>query len=182
MDNTLKFTLDVIRNDDVVMHWLEERKLDWVPVVTNAINSILEGKTIVLITDQEREWFAEYIMSTMNKPSLDRPILPIVRLDKIYAHFDDINTGEKIDILDDMLSMSYKDDFFFWYIGKGNNKRADIAKRNEESFLWIMDEEIRNGFFLKSYDNWIEIKLLHLYRLFDKTLNAALFGEIDLSI
>jgi len=36
-----------------------------------------------------------------------------------------------------------------------------------------------NSFTLKSYDEMIDIKLLQLFRLFDKTLGAALFAEVD---
>jgi len=43
-----------------------------------------------------------------------------------------------------------------------------------------MDEEMTNSFTLRSYDELIDIKLLQLFRLFDKTISAALFAEIDL--
>jgi len=85
----------------------------------------------------------------------------------------------EIDIVDDMISLSYKEDYFFWYIGKGDDKRADIAKRKDSSYFWIFDEEYLNGFTLKSYDPMIDIKLLQLYKLFDASLNATIFGEVD---
>jgi hypothetical protein len=42
-----------------------------------------------------------------------------------------------------------------------------------------MDESFQNALRLRSFDPLIDIKLLQLYRLFDKTLGALLFGEID---
>ncbi len=84
-----------------------------------------------------------------------------------------------IDMIDDMLSISYKDDYFFWYIGKGEDKRVDIAKRKDNSFLWILDEEFHNAFTMKSYDPQLDIKLLQLFTLFNISLSAVLFGEVD---
>jgi len=43
-----------------------------------------------------------------------------------------------------------------------------------------MDEEVENSFLLRSSDEMLDIKLLQLYKLFDRTLSQALFGELDL--
>ena len=86
-----------------------------------------------------------------------------------------------IDILDDMLSLSYKDNYIFWYIGSGDDRRSDIAKRRDSSYFWIFDEEFHNAFTMKSYDSHLDIKLLQLYRLFNASLNAAMFGEVDVT-
>ena len=180
MQQLLKWTLDTIRSDEAMMSWLEEQRFEWTAAAAQAIRQIVNGRTIVLLSDYERKWFVEYITSSVNKPSLDRPIIPIVSLEQIYPYYDMIIGGEKIDILSDMLAMSYSDRYFFWYIGKGDDRRADIAKREDSSFLWIMDEDFQNAFPLKSYDTLLDIKLLHLYRVFDKTLNAVLFGEINI--
>ena len=87
-----------------------------------------------------------------------------------------------IDMLDGMLEISFKGDYFFWYIGRGDDKRADIAKRSDDSLLWLMDEDFQNAMPLRSYDEQIDIKLVQLYRLFDRTLSAALFGEVDVDV
>ena len=139
----------------------------------------MEGKTIVLITDRERKWFESYITGSVNKLSTDRPIIPIVSIDSIYTHYDDISGAKMIDMLDDMLSITYKEDYFFWYIGKGEDKRVDIAKRKDNSLLWIFDEDFQNAFTMKSYDSQLDIKLLQLFTLFNLSLNAVLFGEVD---
>jgi hypothetical protein len=82
-------------------------------------------------------------------------------------------------MLGDMLDITFKGEYLFWYIGKGDDRRADIAKRSTDSLLWIMDERFQNALVLRSHDPLIDIKLLQLYRLFDKTLSAVLFGEIN---
>ena len=175
------WTLEAIREDEAMMSWLEEFRFEWSASVKLAVEQMIEGKTVVLITDHDRDWFKHYVLSALNKPNLDRPILPIVSIDSLHSHYDLITGGEKIDMLSDMLSMAYNDNYFFWYVGKGEDARSDIAKREDASFLWIMDEDFQNAFPLKSYDTLLDIKLLHLYRMFDKTLNAALFGDIDLN-
>ena len=180
MQQLLKWTLESIRSDEAMMSWLEEQRFEWTAAAAQAIKQMLDGRTVIVVTDHERQWFSHYITSTLNKPTLDRPMLPIISLNHLYPHYDSITGGEKIDVLTDMLSMSYGEEYFFWYIGKGDDRRADIAKREDSSFLWIMDEDFQNAFPLRSYDKLLDIKLLHLYRIFDKTLNAVLFGEIDI--
>ncbi len=161
------------------MSWFEEHRFLWTPPIANAMDQMMEGKSIILITDHDRQWFAHYITSSLNKRSQDRPMIPVVCIDALYPHYDHISGGESIDMLVDMLDITYKGDYFFWYIGRGDDRRADIAKRSTNSLLWIMNENFQNALILQSYDPLIDIKLLQLYRLFDKTLNAVLFGEIN---
>ena len=179
MQNFEKWTLDAIRNDGASLSWLEEYRFDWTTIAELAISQVMEGKIIVLITDRERKWFESYIISSLNKLSPDRPIIPIVSMDSIYPHYDEVSGAKMIDMLDDMLSITYKEDYFFWYIGKGEDKRVDIAKRKDNSFLWIFDEDFHNAFTMKSYDSQLDIKLLQLFTLFNISLNAVLFGEVD---
>ncbi len=179
MQSFEKWTLDAIRSDGASLSWLEEYRFEWTTIVELAISQIMEGKTIVLITDRERKWFESYITGSVNKLSTDRPIIPIVSIDSIYTHYDDISGAKMIDMLDDMLSITYKEDYFFWYIGKGEDKRVDIAKRKDNSLLWIFDEDFQNAFTMKSYDSQLDIKLLQLFTLFNLSLNAVLFGEVD---
>ncbi len=181
MSNFAQWSLDVIREEGASLSWLEERRFDWTNPLSLALEQILSGKTIILITDEKRKWLETYILSSINTINLDRPLLPIVSIDSLYQHYGNISGGEMIDIVEDMISISYKDDYFFWYIGKGDDKRADIAKRKDSSYFWIFDEEFHNGFTLKSYDPMIDIRLLQLYKLFDASLSAAMFGEVDVS-
>lgn len=177
-----KWTLQAIRYDEAMMSWMEERRYDWVPLAAAALQKIISGNSIIIITDKDREWFGEYISYSLNKPDKNRPLIPVFQLKNIVPYIDNIKKDEDIDILYDMLNLSFKDDYFFWYIGKSDTFRSMIAKRKDDSFLWIMDEQMQNNFYLKSYDDLLDLKLFQLYRLFDKSLDAAIFGEIDLKL
>ena len=180
MPDFAQWSLDAIREEGGSLSWLEEYRFEWSKTTAFALEQILNGKTIILITDEKRKWFENYILSSMNGLFLERPLIPIISIDNIYTHYNSVSGGEIIDIIDDMISLSYKDDYFFWYIGKGDDKRSDIAKRKDESYFWIFDEDFNNAFTLKSYDTDLDIKLLQLYKLFDNTLSASLFGDLDL--
>jgi hypothetical protein len=181
MPDFAQWSLDAIREEGGSLSWLEEDRFEWSKTTAYALEQILNGKTIILITDEKRKWFENYILTSINGINLDRPFIPILGIDSIYTHYNAINGGEMIDMLDDMISQSYKNDYFFWYVGKGDDKRSDIAKRKDESYFWIFDEDFNNAFTLKSYDTSLDIKLLQLYKLFNASLNAAMFGEVDAS-
>ncbi|WP_187648189.1 HobA family DNA replication regulator [Nitrosophilus labii] len=177
-----KWTLNAIRYDETMMSWMEERRYDWVPLASSALEKIVSGYSIILITDKEREWFAEYILYSINKPNKNRPFVPTYILKDIIPYIDNIKKEEDIELLYDMINLSFKEEYFFWYIGKGDTPRSMIAKRKDDSFLWIMDEQMQNNFYLKSYDDTLDLKLFQLFRLFDKSLDATIFGEIELKI
>ncbi len=179
MPDFAQWSLDAIREEGGSLSWLEEYRFEWSKTTAFALEQILSGKTVILITDEKRKWLEQYILSSINSVLLDRPLIPIISIDSIYTHYNNLSGGEMIDMLDDMIALSYKDDYFFWYIGKGDDKRSDIAKRKDESYFWIFDEDFNNAFTLKSYDSVLDIKLLQLYRLFDASLSATMFGEVD---
>jgi hypothetical protein len=176
-----QWSLDAIREEGGSLSWLEELRFEWSKTTAYAIKQILKGKTIVLIVEEKHNWLENYILSSINSAKLERPLIPIISIDDIYKHFNSVNGGEMLEIVDDMISISFKEEYFFWYIGKGDDKRSDIAKRKDSSYFWIFDEEFNNAFTLKSYDTDLDIKLLQLYKLFDSSLNAAMFGEVDAS-
>ena len=181
MQDFAHWSLDAIRSEGASLSWLEENRFDWVIPTAACLQKILEGKTIVLITDKKRQWLERYILEKINSPQIDRPLIPIVSIESVYTHFDSINSGEMIDMLEDMLRLSFGERFIFWYIGRGEDKRADIAKRRDDTYFWIFDEDYQNSFKLNSHDTHLDIKLLQLYRLFDTSLAAAMFGEIDVT-
>lgn len=175
------WSLDAIREEGGSLSWLEELRFEWSKTTAYALEQMLSGKSIILIVDEKRKWLEQYILSFLNSTALERPLIPIISIDSIYRHYDIVDGGEMMDIVDDMISISFKDDYFFWYIGKGDDKRSDIAKRKDNSYFWIFDEDFNNAFTLKSYDTDLDIKLLQLYKLFNSSLNAAMFGEVDAS-
>ncbi len=176
-----QWSLDAIREEGSSLSWLEEQRFEWSKTTAYALEQVLEGKSIILITDEKRNWLEQYILSSLNSESPNRPLIPIVSIDALFVHYGSISGGEMIDVVDDMISLSHKDDYFFWYIGKGDDKRSDIAKRKDNSYFWMFDEDFNDAFTLKSYDKHLDIKLLQLYKLFDASLNATMFGEVDAS-
>jgi hypothetical protein len=181
MQDFAHWSLDAIRTEGASLSWLEELRFEWVSPTASCIYEILNGKTVILITDGKREWFEKYILHTINSDKPDRPLVPIINIESIYPHYDQVNGGEMIDMIDDMIRLSFGNEYIFWYIGRGEDKRADIAKRRDESYLWIFDEDYQNSFKLNSYDSHLDIKLLQLFRLFNQSLSAAMFGEVDVA-
>lgn len=179
MQQLLKWTLDAIREDGSMMSWMEENRFEWVPLAASALENIISGHTIIILTDKEREWFGSYILSSINKPGKNRPLLPFMSFGAIFADTENIKNDEDMQLLEDMLSLSFPGGYNFFYIGKSDDKRAEIAKRKDNSFLWIMDEHFQNSFYFNSNDELLDMKLIQLMRLFDKSIDAALFAEID---
>ena len=181
MQDFAQWSLDAIREEGASLSWLEELRFEWVIPTSACLYEILSGKTLILITDGKREWFEKYILQKINAQRPDRPLIPIINIESIYPYYDSLEGGEMIDMLEDMLRLSFGDRYIFWYIGRGEDKRADIAKRRDDTYFWIFDEDYQNSFKLNSYDSHLDIKLLQLYRLFDQSLNAAMFGEVDVT-
>ena len=158
---------------------MEEHRFAWAPLVNSAVSQILEGKTVLILTDESRQWFAKYILQQINEIEKNRPLLPFYNLSGCFPNLHTIKSTEDIRLLEDMLDISYPNGYFIWYIGKGDHPFTKIAYRNDDNFLWLMDEEAQNSFHLRSADPILDIKLLQLYNLFDETLSAVLFGELD---
>ncbi len=173
-----QWTLKTVRYDKSMMSWLEERRYEWIPLASDALQRIVSGCAILLLTDDERDWYANYIITTLNKPLRNRPFIPIYSFKALVPNLKELKTADQLDLLFDMLDMSFES-YFIWYIGKVNAAHyVNIAKRREDSFLWIMDTDMQNNFSLKSYDELLDIKLMQLFRLFDKSIDAAIFGEV----
>jgi hypothetical protein len=174
------WTLEQIRKKGAAMSWMEERRFDWVPIVASAIEHLMGARTMLLVTDRDREWFARYTLTTLNRFNTDRPLLPIISLGTIFPYLDKVNDSEQLKILEDMLSLAFPNDYIFFYIGKGADPRAQIAKGKNDSLLWLLDETAQNAFSLRSDDDELDIKLIQMLKLFDKSIDAILFSEVDI--
>ena len=180
MQEFTNWTVDTIRSDKLLGAWLEERKFDWLPLVSQTIINIIDkNKSVLIITDDEHDWFMRYILTNINKKKLSRPYFPFYAFNSFHSNIDNIKTENDIELIKDMLSISFPNGYFFWYIGKSQSKRANLAKFTSKPLLWIMDEELPNSFVLRSSDESLDMKLLQMYRLFDKTLSGVLFAEVD---
>ena len=179
MQKLLKWTLDTIREEDC-FSWMEEYRYEWAPLVKSAVSQVIEGKTVLIVTDEAHEWFAKYIVSSVNDMSKHRPLLPFYQLAYNFPNLHNIQSTADTHLLEDMLDISYPNGYFIWYIGRGDHPFTKLSYRNQDNFLWVLDEEVQNAFTLRSSDRYLDTKLLQLYNLFDATLSASLFGDLDL--
>jgi hypothetical protein len=179
VNELLQWTLDTVRADSFALGWLEERRFEWAPLAHNCLQSLMAGQPVVIVTDNERAWFADYIVSGINKRSKNRPVLPIFSLRAMAAGIE--NSPDKNGFGDylDMMDIALKD-YIFWYVGRFDDKMASLAKKRDDSFLWIFDERLQNSFYIRSFDDLLDFKLLGMARLFDKTIDAVMFGDIVL--
>ena len=180
MQKFLQWTLEAIREDDALMSWMEEKRFEWVPLASSALKSVLLGHTFIILTDKKREWFGKYLSQSLNNFDKNRPLLPIVSLDELCINIDEANSKEKISMIEDMLTVAFPNGYTFFYIGQSSSQRAKIVKHSERNFLWVMDEQLQNSFYLNSNDDLLDIKLIQLARLFDKSIDAVLFNEISM--
>ncbi len=182
MQEFVQWSLDAIRAKGATYSWIEEIRFEWATPTAKTLSSILEGKTVIIIVDEEREWFKEYILSNINNNFLQRPLVSVVSIDDICRKFKNVSLVSELDMIEDMINMAFNDEYIYWYIGRGDDKKADLPKRKSDSYLWIFDEDYQNSFRLNSYDKDVDIKLLQLYKIFDESLSCAIFGEVDVSI
>jgi len=177
----INWTVETIRKrENFIGSWMEDRKFDWIPLVSQAITNIIDKqKSVLIITDNEYEWFMSYILTSINKKQLNRPYMPFYSFNSFISNLDNIKTESDMELLHDMLNISFPNGYFFWYIGKSSSRRSHFAKISKQPFLWLMDESLSNSFFLESTDENIDIRLLNMYRLFNKTLDAVLTCEIE---
>jgi hypothetical protein len=178
MQELLGWTLNAIRNRSE-FGWLEERRFEWVPLVQNCLNIAMNGSAVIIITDKERTWFSNYLVKTLNKPSKNRPVLPFFSIKCLLPGLTGLSTNETFEAYTDMLDIVFKN-YIFWYIGRSDDKMASFAKEREDSFLWLFDEIMPNSFYLKSYDEALDSKLISLASLFDKTIDAVMFSKVKL--
>ncbi|WP_169777074.1 HobA family DNA replication regulator [Campylobacter mucosalis] len=170
-------------NDTIIKEGLnatmQEFRVEWIALLSSRLKYLLEGRVFIVITDEERSWFESYILKRINR-SVARPLLPFVSLKALYQHIDEINSSEQISLLEDMLSLTFPNGYVFFYIGKNIDKRANIAKNSEDSYMWLFDEQTHNSISLNSNDENLDIKLMQLFKLFDKSIDAVLLNQASL--
>jgi len=180
MKELLGWTLETIREDGSDFSWMEESRFDWAPLVRSAVSKIVEGQTLLLITDDKRDWYAEYILATINSYENSRPFIPIYNLKSCFPNVSRATDAQSMELVEDMLDISYPNGYFIWYIGDSRDNNSRFAYRNDDNFLWIMNDKMPNAFPFRDSDTLLDIKLIQLYKLFDKTLEAILYGQISL--
>ncbi len=180
MQSFSSWTTQQIREGGFCVSWIEERLYEWITITARAINNIVNAHTYLVLTDSDREWLESYLINKINKKGFSRPPLPVISLKSIYPHIDSLNSSDDIELLNDMLSILFPNGYSFFYVGDGTHKRAKIAKAKDDSLLWLFDERVQNSLYLSSNDRDIDIKLMQLVDLFDKSVDVILFNEVDI--
>ncbi len=172
-----RFVIDYIRKHSI--KWMEERRLDFVPLLSPFLSQIIEGKSILIVTDEEREWYATYLINKINSFNEFKPsFLPVFELKKTVPQITMARHPEQFDLIEDMLSIAFED-YIFWYIGKETNL-LKFARRKDHSFFWIMDNDLSRNFYLKSIDKNLDKKLLDLADIVNECIKSAILGEIEI--
>ena len=160
------------------LEWLEDRKEDWTPLLASKLKFLHDGFAFIVICDDERSWFSEYIIKKINSSTTSRPLLPFFSLRSLYR--GGVNSLEDALLLNDMLSLAFANGFIYFYIGNGNHPLAKIAKSHEDSYLWLIDERLQNSFYMSESDPSLDLKLIQLFKILDKSIDAVLFDEVVL--
>lgn len=180
MQDIVSWTTQTLRRDESRLTWLEERKFEWIPLIKRVLQRIFNGESLILVTDKDREWFSNYVIFSINKSS-NRPYVPILGINVLFPQVDRNCKDEiEISLINDYLDNIFSQGYFFWYVGKNDALRAKLALSREDCFLWMFDTELQNSFTLQSVDSLVDIKLMQMYRIFNLTIEAAMFGQISL--
>jgi len=180
MRQFLEWTLESIRAENSDFSWMEEFRYDWTPLMGSLLSKLMAGQSVLLLADERREWFLEYIAYSVNDPRKGRPFVPFFRLDSLVADRSLLERSESVELIEDMLNISFPLGYIVWYIGEGDHYLSRFASRRDDAFLWLMDEQMPGAFTLRGGDPLLDMKLIQLYRLFDKSMEAVMFGEIEL--
>ena len=109
-----QFTLELIRKKNI--EWLEERRFDWVPIVAYFVSNEIEGKTILLITDYKRRWFAENLIHKINNFQDFKPsFIPIFDLIKLVPQIEYARVDEHFEMIEDMFNITFNENYIFWF-------------------------------------------------------------------
>jgi len=173
----LGFTLENIRKGGVFLSWMEARRLEWAPLIATRLKYLLEGRTFILVCDEQRAWYEKYFLKNINA-KLSRPMLPFISLDALCNR--KIQDLEDIELLNDLLSLSFPNGYIYFYIGTIADQKSQIARSKDDSLLWLFDKQLQDSFYLDSKDKDLDAKLIMLYKLFDESLDAILFSRINI--
>ena len=172
-----RFILDLIRKKNY--QWMEERRIEFVPLLSTFLKNFLEPKSILIVTDEKRKWYGEYLINKINSFNEIRPQLyPFYLLENIVPQIKIAKNNEEFDMIEDMLNVSFEE-YIFWYIGK-ETPLINFVTRKIDSFFWVLDEDFSKNFYLKSIDPYLDNKLIHLADIVKESITAAVFGEVEI--
>ena len=172
------FTLKYIRDKN--LKWMEEKRFEWVPIVSEFVSHIIEGRSILIVTDYKRKWLSNYLIQKINNFQDFKPsFIPFFDLISLVPQIEYAKTEEHFNLIEDMLNITFNENYVFWYIGV-ETPMLRFIRRKENSFLFIMDMDLHKNFFLKSLDENLDLKLLNLVDLLNETIKAVIFDEVKI--
>lgn len=178
MQDLSHWILQVLRDEK--FHWLEERKSEWIMILRGALRQIVDGKSVILVCDDLCKWFGQYVAYRINNTNT-RPFVPIFCAEALFPQLPNLQKEEDFSLLQDLLSIAFREQYIFWYVGHYNDICSKLIMDCSGSFLWILNKEIQNSFALIN-DEDLDLKLLQLFKVFNKSLSATLFGELNLEV
>jgi len=172
-----RFVMDLIRKKNY--KWMEERRLDFVPLLSVFLNQILDAKNVLIVTDPQRKWYGDYLINKINNYNEFKPqFFPFFILENVVPQINTAKHPEQFDMIEDMLDVSFER-YIFWYIGQ-ETPLLKFTRRKPDSFYWIMDNDLSKNFYLKSTDPFLDNKLINLADIVNESLNAAVFAEVEI--
>ena len=175
----LKYTLDIIRQNGTSMSWLEEKRLEFAPLLSSRLKLLIQdSRPFIFICDDERAWYEEYFSSNINSRS-HRPFVPFFSLKSLCKNT--ISTSNDIALLNDLLELSFPNGYVFFYVGLSTNKMAQVAKSKDDSLLVVFDDKnIHNSLYIPLKESNLDSKLISLYKFFDSSLEAILLSKVNI--
>lgn len=177
MQDLSKFTYELAQKD-VNLTWLIAKSDDWTSNLSSKLRFLLDERTFILICDDERSWFEEYFLKNINRSMKERPFLPFFSLKSLYPNRKNLKNFDNFPYLDDMLNLCFPKGYVYFYIGESKDELYELAKSSENSYMWIIGKKVQNAFYIDKDDENLDIKLLSLYKIFDKSIDSVLFSEV----
>ena len=177
MEEYLEWILERIREDKSLDNWLEEIRFDFARTTINTLTSIEDGVSILVCSDTENKWFAQYVVSKINS-NYDEPFMPFIDFNNFFPNVDKLTSNDHYQQLSDMLDISFPNGYIFWYIGDAKSKYFKITNTKDNSLLWLNEQSSTNGIYFEQ-DELFDKKLLDGYNLLQQAIMAKIYGEID---
>jgi len=106
-----RFVMDLIRKKNY--KWMEERRLDFVPLLSVFLNQVLDAKNVLIVTDYSRKWYAEYLINKINNYNEFKPqFFPFFILENVVPQINLAKHPEQFDMIEDMLDVSFENYIF----------------------------------------------------------------------
>lgn len=180
MQDLFRWSNEIFKRD-ASLNWLEVCSENFTPLLSQSLKFLLNGWTFVVITDEKRRYFVDFFTRKINSKEHDnRPLLPFFSIFALCPNVIETKNLNELKLVDDMLNIAFNDKILYFYIGDNKSEFYQLAKINQNSYIWLIDTLEENSFYLSSKNDDLDFKLLQLYKIFDSAIDAVLFNEVIL--